>query len=63
MARRRSEPEPVPPCYALVLPGLEEIASEEIADDLGGEVKRTGRGLVVFRVDEIDDALLRKFCE
>src|SRR5262245_41322750 len=59
MARRRSEPESLPPCYFLVLPGLEPIAGEEITDDLGGEVKRSGRGLVVFRVPEIDPSLLR----
>jgi tRNA (guanine6-N2)-methyltransferase len=59
MARRRPELKSLPPCYALVLPGLEEIASEEIADELGGEIKRTGRGLVVFRVEEIDESLLR----
>jgi 23S rRNA G2445 N2-methylase RlmL len=57
MSRPRTPP-PLPPCYALVQPGLEPVASEEIARDLGGEVKRTGRGLVVFRVPEIDDRLL-----
>jgi 23S rRNA G2445 N2-methylase RlmL len=52
-------PEPeLPPCYAMVLPGLEEVASEEITDDLGGDVRKTGRGLVVFRAD-IDRRLLR----
>jgi 23S rRNA G2445 N2-methylase RlmL len=52
-------PEPeLPPCYAMVLPGLEEIASEEITDDLGGDVRKTARGLVVFRAD-IDRRLLR----
>ncbi len=49
----------LPPCYAMVHPGLEEIAAEEITHDLGGEVRRTARGLVVFRVPEIDDRLLR----
>src|SRR5262249_55966623 len=58
MARHRPEPE-LPPCYALVLPGLEEIASAEITQDLRGEVRKTGRGLVVFRVSTIDPALLR----
>src|SRR5262249_7727003 len=51
--------QPPPPCYAMVLPGVEPVASDEIARDLGGEVKRTGRGLVVFRVDEPDAALLQ----
>jgi tRNA (guanine6-N2)-methyltransferase len=57
MPRRLAEP--LPSCYATVLPGLEEVAAEEIAQDLGGEVKRTGTGFVVFRVPEIDRALLR----
>jgi 23S rRNA G2445 N2-methylase RlmL len=43
----------------MVLPGLEPVAEEEIQRDLSGEVKRTARGLVVFRVPEIDDGLLR----
>lgn len=43
----------------MVLPGLEPIAEEEITRDLGGEVKRTGPGLVVFRVPRIDASLLR----
>ncbi|MCI0463830.1 MAG: RNA methyltransferase [Gemmataceae bacterium] len=55
---RRSEPE-LPPCYAVVIPGLEPVAGEEIADALRGEVKRTGPGLVVFRLPEIDRAVLR----
>jgi 23S rRNA G2445 N2-methylase RlmL len=42
-----------------VQPGLEEVAGEEIERDLGGEVKRTGRGVVVFRPPEIDAALLQ----
>jgi 23S rRNA G2445 N2-methylase RlmL len=41
----------------MVVPGLEEIAGEEIAE-LGGEVKRASPGVVVFRVPEVDDALL-----
>ncbi len=55
---RRSEPE-IPPCYAMVIPGLEPVAAEEIAEDLAGEVKRTAPGLVVFRVPAIDRTLLR----
>ena len=57
MSRPRGEA-PLPPCYALVHPGLEPVAADEIEHDLGGEVKRTGHGLVVFRVDAIDDSLL-----
>jgi 23S rRNA G2445 N2-methylase RlmL len=48
----------LPACYALVHPGLEELAGEEIERDLGGTVKRVGRGLVVFRLDEIDRRVL-----
>jgi 23S rRNA G2445 N2-methylase RlmL len=58
MPRPRAET-PLPPCYALVQPGLEPVAADEIERDLRGEVKRTGRGLVVFRVPAIDDRLLR----
>jgi 23S rRNA G2445 N2-methylase RlmL len=43
----------------MVLPGLEEIAREEIERDLGGSVKKTARGVVVFRVPEIDESVLR----
>jgi tRNA (guanine6-N2)-methyltransferase len=38
---------------------MEEVAGEEIAQSLGGEIKRTGRGLVVFRLPEIDTAVLQ----
>lgn len=58
MAKPRTPPE-LPACYALVQPGLEEVAADEVRRDLGGEVKRTGRGVVVFRAPEIDDSLLR----
>jgi 23S rRNA G2445 N2-methylase RlmL len=43
----------------MVLPGLEAIAGDELTRELGGEVRRTGPGLVVFRVPEIDPWLLR----
>src|SRR5262245_46684865 len=56
MPPREAEP---PPCYALVMPGLEPVAAEEIERELRGEVKRTGPGLVVFRVPEVDRSLLR----
>jgi 23S rRNA G2445 N2-methylase RlmL len=55
---RRPEPE-LPPCYATVIPGLEEVAGEEVAQELGGEVKRTAPGLVVFRAPAVDRSLLR----
>jgi 23S rRNA G2445 N2-methylase RlmL len=49
----------LPACYAVVLPGLEPVAADEIERDLGGEVKRTARGLVVFRLPEIDARILQ----
>src|SRR5262245_18740414 len=49
----------LPPCYATVHPGLEEVAGEEIEHVLGAEVRKNARGIVVFRVDEIDDRLLQ----
>jgi 23S rRNA G2445 N2-methylase RlmL len=47
-----------PACYAMVLPGLETVTAEEIKSRLAGEIKRTGPGLVVFRVPELDRSLL-----
>jgi 23S rRNA G2445 N2-methylase RlmL len=58
MSKQRRRPE-TPSCYAMVIPGLEEITAEEITRDLGGEVKRTGPGLVVFRLPEIGRSVLR----
>ncbi len=48
----------VPPCYATVIPGLEPVAADEIARDLGGEVKKVQPGVVVFRVPAITERLL-----
>jgi 23S rRNA G2445 N2-methylase RlmL len=48
----------LPPLYATVQPGLEEIAAEEITRDIGGTVKKTDRGLIVFRVADITPNLL-----
>jgi tRNA (guanine6-N2)-methyltransferase len=42
----------------MVIPGLEPVAADEITRDLGGAVKRTGPGLVVFRVPAIDESVL-----
>jgi tRNA (guanine6-N2)-methyltransferase len=53
----RRAPTETPPLYAMVLAGLEPIAADEITDDLGGEVKKIGRGVVVFRVPETERAL------
>jgi len=49
----------LPACYAVVLPGLEDVAAEEIKATLGAEIKRKGYGLVVFRAPEIDANILR----
>jgi tRNA (guanine6-N2)-methyltransferase len=43
----------------MVFPGLEAIAGEEIDRDLGGEVRRTGQEVVVFRLPAIDAAILQ----
>jgi 23S rRNA G2445 N2-methylase RlmL len=43
----------------MVVPGLEAIAGDEITRELHGQVRRTGPGLVVFRLAEIDHWLLR----
>jgi 23S rRNA G2445 N2-methylase RlmL len=59
MAKRRPAPEPPPACYAMVMPGLEAVAEEEIKQELGGEIKRSGRGIVVFRIEEITPDLLQ----
>ena len=50
--------ESLPACYVLVHPGLEEVAEEEIRAELKGEVKKSGQGIVVFRVKEIDRDVL-----
>jgi 23S rRNA G2445 N2-methylase RlmL len=41
------------------MPGLEAIAGDEIESELGGEIKRASRGVVVFRSPEITPDLLR----
>src|SRR5262245_22828128 len=51
-------PGEVPACYAMVQPGLEAVAAEEITRDLGGAVKKTDRGLGVFRNAHITPELL-----
>jgi len=43
----------------MVQPGLEEVAAEEIGQALDGEVKKTGRGFLIFRVPQITGELLR----
>src|SRR4029078_4692893 len=48
-----------PACFALTVPGLEAITAREIEEDLGGVVKRTMSGLVVFRVEPLDESVLK----
>jgi 23S rRNA G2445 N2-methylase RlmL len=43
----------------MTMPGLETVAAEEIAQELGGEIKRTAPGLVVFRPARLDRAVLQ----
>ncbi len=57
MAKRRDES--LPACYAMVQRGLEEIAADEITRDLGGEVKKSGRGIVAFRLPTLDADILK----
>jgi tRNA (guanine6-N2)-methyltransferase len=60
MAKRHTPAEPaVPALYATVQTGLEEVAADEITRDLGGDIRRIARGLVVFRIPEITDAVLQ----
>ena len=53
---RASEP---PACYASAFPGLEEVVADEIAHSLDGDIKRRENGIIVFRVPEVDNSLLR----
>jgi 23S rRNA G2445 N2-methylase RlmL len=43
----------------MVHEGLETIAAEEIAQTLGGTIKRSGSGIIVFRLDDIDRSILQ----
>jgi len=58
MSRRRANSPLLPACYALVIPGLEGIAAEEIAGELGAEIKKKPNGAVVFRTEDISNRLL-----
>ncbi|MFO0967635.1 MAG: THUMP domain-containing class I SAM-dependent methyltransferase [Gemmataceae bacterium] len=57
--RGKKPPDELPACYAIVHPGLEEVAAEEIEQELGGEIKKSGLGVVVFRLAEIDRRILQ----
>ncbi|CAN5143479.1 methyltransferase domain-containing protein [soil metagenome] len=54
----RKAPPELPPLYAHVQPGLEPVAADEVTRDLGGEVKKTVRGSVIFRAAPIDEEIL-----
>jgi 23S rRNA G2445 N2-methylase RlmL len=55
---RPTDDKPLPPLYAMTHGGIESTAADEITRDIGGEVKKTARGLVVFRLDELTDKVL-----
>lgn len=55
----KSRERPDPPCYAMVVPGLEPVAADEITRELGGVVRKIDRGIVVFRPPHIGPELLR----
>lgn len=60
MPRRAAKPDAPPPAlYAMVQPGLELIAADEITRDLGGDVKKTSRGIVVFKLNAITPDVLK----
>ena len=54
----RTPPRELPPFYAMVQPGLEEVAAEELQQLLGATIKKTGQGFVVFRIAELTPDLL-----
>ncbi|MFM8271930.1 MAG: methyltransferase domain-containing protein [Gemmata sp.] len=55
---RPTDDKPLPPLYAMTHGGIESTAADEITRDVGGEVKKTARGLVVFRVEALGDKVL-----
>lgn len=57
--RPEADTKPLPPLYAMVHDGLEPVAADEITRDLGGEVKKTTRGVVVFRLDAVTPDVLK----
>lgn len=50
---------PLPPLYAMVHGGLEPVAADEINRELGAEVKKTTRGIVVFRLNSLTPDILK----
>ncbi len=58
MSRTGKSTRETPACYAMVHAGLEPVAADEITRELGGEVKKAEKGLVVFKVPSITPELL-----
>jgi tRNA (guanine6-N2)-methyltransferase len=58
MTKKRASSPALPACYALVIPGLEVIAAEEITDSLGADIRKKFNGAVIFRTDDISNRLL-----
>ncbi|WP_157369356.1 methyltransferase [Zavarzinella formosa] len=58
MSRTGKSNRGTPACYAMVHSGLESIAADEITKELGGEVKKAEKGIVVFKIEEIIPELL-----
>jgi 23S rRNA G2445 N2-methylase RlmL len=59
MAKKPPATDNVPACYAMVVPGLESVAEEEITGELNAEIKKSSEGLIVFRAPKINDSLLK----
>lgn len=49
----------LPPLYVMTLPGLEELAAEEVRERLGADIKHVTKGVVVFRLDQLDRRIFR----
>ena len=58
MAARHKSDASLPPCYAMVFHGLEDVVSREIQDDIHGEIRKVSPGIVIFRVPQIDSSVL-----
>ncbi len=58
-SRRPTDDTPPPALYAMVQPGLEPVVADEIVRDLKGEVKKSSRGVVVFRLDDVTPDVLK----
>ena len=60
MSRNSRKPDSpsVPPLYAMVQPGMEPVAADEINRELGGVIKKVERGIVVFTLEEVTPKVL-----